>query len=62
MPKTEMQRVIAELEKQMKEAAKNLEFEKAAVLRDQIYELRSILAEESNAPPWERIRLLSGEE
>ena len=62
MPKTEMQRVIAELEKQMKESAKNLEFEKAAVLRDQIYELRSILAEESNAPPWERIRLLSGEE
>ena len=62
MPKTELQRVIAELEKQMKEAAKNLEFEKAAVLRDQIYELRVILAEESNAPPWERIRLLSGEE
>ncbi|MBN2549029.1 MAG: excinuclease ABC subunit UvrB [Anaerolineales bacterium] len=62
MPKTELQRVIAELEKQMKEAARNLEFEKAAVLRDQIYELRTILAEETNAPPWERIRLLSGEE
>ena len=62
LPKSEMQRVIAELEKQMKEAAKNLEFEKAAVLRDQIYELRTILAEESNAPPWEKIRLLTGEE
>jgi excinuclease ABC subunit B len=47
---------------QMKDAAKNLEFEKAAVLRDQIYELRGILAEESKAPPWERIRYLSGEE
>ena len=62
LPKSEIQRVIAELEKQMKEAAKNLEFEKAAVLRDQIYELRTVLAEESNAPPWEKIRLLAGEE
>jgi excinuclease ABC subunit B len=57
-----MQRLISELEKQMKDAAKDLEFEKAAVLRDQIYELRGILAEESNAPPWERIRYLAGEE
>lgn len=39
--------MIGELEKQMKEAAKNLEFEKAAILRDQIFELRSILAEDS---------------
>jgi excinuclease ABC subunit B len=62
LPKSEMKRVISELEKQMKEAAQNMEFEKAAVLRDQIYELRAILAEESNAPPWEKVRLLSGEE
>jgi excinuclease ABC subunit B len=62
LPKNELQRVIAELEKQMKEAARELEFEKAAVLRDEIFELRSILAEESNAKPWERIRLMSGEE
>jgi len=62
MPKNEMQKIIAELEKQMKEAAKNLEFEKAAVLRDQIYELRSILAEESNLKPWEKIHLLAGNE
>jgi excinuclease ABC subunit B len=62
MQKSEMKRVITELEKQMKEAAKNLEFEKAAVIRDQLYQLRVILADESNAPPWERIRLLSGEE
>jgi excinuclease ABC subunit B len=54
--------VIEELEKQMKQAAKDLEFEKAAVLRDQIYELRSILAEESNLAPWEKVRLLAGEE
>ncbi len=62
MGKSEIQRVIAELEKQMKEAAKNLEFEKAAVLRDQVFELRSILADETKAPPWERIRYLAGEE
>jgi len=62
MPKSELQRLINELEKQMKEAAKNLEFEKAAVLRDQVFELRSILAEESNLPPWKKIKLLSGEE
>ena len=60
-PKREIERVIEEMEKQMKEAAKNLEFEKAAVLRDQIYELRGLLADESDAPPWKRIRYLAGE-
>jgi len=33
-------RLIKDLESQMKAAAKNLEFEKAALLRDRIYELR----------------------
>ncbi len=61
LPKSELQRVISEIEKQMKEAAKNLEFEKAAALRDEMYELRTIMAEESNLKPWEKIRLLSGE-
>ena len=61
MPKNELKRLIEELEKQMKEAARNLEFEKAAVLRDQVFELRGVLAEESNAPPWERVRYLAGE-
>jgi excinuclease ABC subunit B len=62
LAKNELQRVIAEMGKQMEEAAKNLEFEKAAVLRDQIYELRGVLAEESNLKPWEKIKLLAGEE
>jgi excinuclease ABC subunit B len=62
LPTSELKRLISELEKQMKEAAKNLEFEKAAILRDQIFELRALLAEESNLPPWKKIHLLSGEE
>ncbi|HLE14636.1 MAG TPA: excinuclease ABC subunit UvrB [Anaerolineales bacterium] len=62
MSKPELQALISELEKQMKESARNLEYEKAAVLRDQIYELRGMLAEESNLKPWEKVRLLSGEE
>ena len=33
--------VIAQLEEEMQEAASNLEFEKAAMLRDQVKSLRS---------------------
>jgi excinuclease ABC subunit B len=61
MPRNEMQRLISELEKQMKEAAKNLEFEKAAALRDELYELKAIFADEENLKPWERLKLLAGE-
>ncbi|MBQ0005212.1 MAG: excinuclease ABC subunit UvrB [Clostridiales bacterium] len=41
MTSAELQRTIRELEKSMKEAAKNLEFERAAELRDVLFELRS---------------------
>ena len=44
IPKDELLRMIKEVEKQMKDAAKNLEFEKAALLRDQVVELRRTLA------------------
>ena len=37
--------MIKELEKEMKKAAQALEFEKAAALRDQVFELRGALAE-----------------
>jgi excinuclease ABC subunit B len=45
----------------MKQAAKELAFEQAAVLRDQILDLRKLLAEESNLPPWQKARLMAGE-
>ncbi len=43
MTKAETEKEIARLEKQMKEAAKMMEYEYAAVLRDQIIELRGKL-------------------
>ncbi len=56
----ELARMITELEKQMKAAAKELEFERAAMLRDQVYELREMLADESDLPPWKKVQLLAG--
>jgi excinuclease ABC subunit B len=62
IPRNELEKIINELEKQMKEAAKNLEFEKAAALRDEMIELKTLLAEDESLKPWERIKLLMGEE
>ena len=45
LPPDELQRMIAELENEMKKAAQALEFEKAAALRDQIFDLRGALAD-----------------
>ena len=60
LPKDELTRLIKELEKQMKQAAEALEFEKAALLRDQIFELRQTLADaEKDIPEWERVRRLA---
>ena len=61
LPKREMMKIVAGLEDQMKSAAQNLEFEKAAALRDQIFELRGVLAEEGDFKPWEKIKLLTGD-
>ncbi|MBI3152651.1 MAG: excinuclease ABC subunit UvrB [Chloroflexi bacterium] len=62
MPRGELRKIVDEVEKQMKEAAKNLEFERAAALRDELYELKTLLAEDESLKPWERIKLMTGEE
>lgn len=46
LPKEDLIRLIKDLELQMKSASKNLEFEKAAIVRDQILDLKKIVAEE----------------
>jgi excinuclease ABC subunit B len=40
LPRDELTRLVKELERQMKQAAKELDFERAALLRDQVTELR----------------------
>jgi len=47
LPKDELNKMIKEIEKEMKKAAQALEFEKAAMLRDQITELRGMLVEQA---------------
>ena len=46
LPKEDLIRLIKDLELQMKSASKDLEFEKAAIVRDQILDLKKIVAEE----------------
>jgi excinuclease ABC subunit B len=63
LPKDELNRMIKELEKQMKAAAQALEFEKAAMLRDQVVELRQMMVLKEGrkgtaVPEWEKIRQL----
>ena len=48
--------VIQELEEQMRAAAKGLEFEKAALLRDEILELREAVLADDDRPEWEKYR------
>ena len=52
MTRSDMFKVVKDLEVQMKESAKNLRFEKAAQFRDEIYELRRLLVlEEKTLSP-----------
>ncbi len=43
LPADELEKMIEELENEMQKAAQSLEFEKAAALRDQVFDLRSSL-------------------
>ncbi|MHC1741178.1 MAG: excinuclease ABC subunit UvrB [Anaerolineaceae bacterium] len=61
IPEAEIKRLIVEMEQQMRQAAKNMEYEQAAVFRDQIIDLRNLLADESDLPPWKKARLMAGE-
>ena len=54
VPKDELVPLIKDLERQMKESAKMLEFEKAALLRDQIVELRRTMDEDPLARRFKR--------
>jgi excinuclease ABC subunit B len=55
IPVEELTRLIAELETQMRDAAADLEFEKAALIRDQIYDLRRQLQDmQTDLPEWKR--------
>ena len=60
MPPHEIEHLIEQLEKQMKAAAAELEFERAAMFRDQISELREqlrLIQEAADTrPAWEKIR------
>jgi excinuclease ABC subunit B len=47
LPRDELSRMVRELETQMKNAARDLEFERAAQLRDQVIELRRELVDDS---------------
>jgi excinuclease ABC subunit B len=58
LPTGELEDLIAELEEKMKESAMALEFEKAAAIRDQIFELRGLIAEEDQANPRSTIKRL----
>ena len=58
LPKEEITRMIMEIERQMKQAAKELDFERAALLRDQVVELRR---EQQGDPTAERLQSLSSQ-
>ena len=49
-PKADLARLVRDLERQMKAAAKDLEFEKAAMLRDQIVDLRKVMVSDDALP------------
>jgi hypothetical protein len=56
LPDDELERMMEDLQKQMKAAAQELAFERAAQLRDQLNDLRIVLEARDTRPEWEKIR------
>jgi excinuclease ABC subunit B len=55
IPVEELTRMISELEAQMHQAAADLEFEKAALIRDQVFELKRELQDTQDLPEWRKV-------
>ncbi|MBI2772906.1 MAG: excinuclease ABC subunit UvrB [Chloroflexi bacterium] len=60
LSRDELVRMVKDLEAQMKQAAKDLEFEKAAALRDEVVELRGLLVLEQSAPEIRTLEEMAG--
>jgi len=60
LSRDELFRMVKDLEVQMKQAAKDMEFEKAAALRDEIVELRGLLVLEQSAPEIRTLEEMAG--
>ena len=56
LPKDDLVRVIKDLESQMRQAAKRMEFEKAALMRDEIVELRKVMVAGESVSPSAPVR------
>ncbi|MDE3193935.1 MAG: excinuclease ABC subunit UvrB [Chloroflexota bacterium] len=60
MSRDELTRLVKDLETQMKQAARDLEFEKAAALRDEIVDLRGLLVLEQSSPEVRTLEEMAG--
>ncbi len=63
MPLDELRHMAREMETQMRNAAQELEFEKAAQLRDELQELQETISLKeagisADTPAWEKVRKL----
>ena len=60
MSRDELVRLVKDLEAQMKQAARDLDFEQAAMLRDEIVELRGLLVLEQASPEIRTLEEMAG--